>query len=221
MSQNKKRGIDFGSYIKISLFGFQFNLKNLMHEKDSSIMKIVDELLKMVPGYKSTQYIFTYYLLTSNIANAFTMALLYPLPYAILFTYVGFFLVKADTDKDWEYSPLILIILTGVRASLIALLGKYALVAPEGKFYWVVFVSTFVICTFFRSNYVYIILYVVSIFLSFYVKEDARRSSINNTSSITEEQKMLGYREVKGVPETYPGTCIIALIAFIITLWIY
>lgn len=157
-------------------------------------MKIVNELLKMVPGYRSTQHIFTYYLLTSNIANAFTMALLYPLPYAILFTYVGFLLVKADTDQNWDYSPLILIILTGVRASLIALLGKYALVAPQGKFYWVVFVSTFVICTFFRSNYVYIIMYVVSIFLSFYVKEDARSSSLNNASTVTEEQKMLEYR---------------------------
>jgi hypothetical protein len=55
-------------------------------------MKIVDELLKMVPGYRSTQYIFTYYLITSNIANAFAMALLYPLPYAIIFTYLGFYL---------------------------------------------------------------------------------------------------------------------------------
>jgi RsiW-degrading membrane proteinase PrsW (M82 family) len=93
-------------------------------------MKIVDEILKMNPGYKSTQYIFTYYLITSNIANAFAMALLYPLPYAILFTYLGFFLEDADKNQDWDYSPLILIILTGVRASLIALLGKYAIVAP-------------------------------------------------------------------------------------------
>ena len=55
-------------------------------------MKIVDEILKMVPGYRSTQYIFTYYLITSNIGNAFAMALLYPLPYALLFVYVGFYL---------------------------------------------------------------------------------------------------------------------------------
>lgn len=130
MSENKKRGIDFGSYLKLILFGFQFNIKALMHEKDPTFMRIVDELLKMVPGYKSTQYIFTYYLLTSNIANAFLMALLYPLPYVILFTYIGFLLDQADINQDWNYSPLILIILTGVRASLIALLGKYALVAP-------------------------------------------------------------------------------------------
>lgn len=78
----------------------------------------------------------------------------------------------------WDYSPLVLIILTGVRASLIALLAKHAFVAPEGKFYWIVFVSTFVITLFFRNNYIYIILYIVSIFLSFYVKEDARRSSV-------------------------------------------
>ena len=84
----------------------------------------------MVPGYRSTQYIFTYYLITSNLANAFAMALLYPLPYAIIFTYLGFYLEQADINQNWDYSPLILIILTGVRASLIALLGKYALVAP-------------------------------------------------------------------------------------------
>jgi hypothetical protein len=101
-----------------------------MHSNDPTFMKIVDELLKKVPSYKSTQEIFTYYLITSNIANAFTMALLYPLPYAILFTYIGFLLEKADADQQWDYSPLVLIILTGVRASLIALLGKYALVAP-------------------------------------------------------------------------------------------
>ncbi len=63
-----------------------------MHELDPTYMKVVDELLKMVPGYKSTQYIFTYYLITTNIVNALAMALLYPLPYAIIFTYVGFYL---------------------------------------------------------------------------------------------------------------------------------
>jgi hypothetical protein len=79
-------------YLKIILFGFQFNIRNWMHELDPTFMKIVDEMLKMTPGYKSTQYIFTYYLITSNIFNAFVMALLYPLPYAIVFTYLGFYL---------------------------------------------------------------------------------------------------------------------------------
>ncbi len=117
---------------------------------------------------------------------------------------------------------MILIILTGVRASLIALLGKFAFVAPEGKFYWVVFVSTFVISLFFRNNYVYIILYVLSIFLSFYVKEDARRSSAKvEGTNFTEEQKMLEYREIKGIPETYPTACIGVLLVFILALWIY
>ena len=124
----------------------------------------------MTPGYKSTQYIFTYYLITSNIINAFAMALLYPLPYVILFTYLGFYLEDAEASQHWDYSALVLIILTGVRSSLIALLAKYALVAPEGKFYWVVFISTIVIATFFRNNYVYLILYIISIFLSFYIR---------------------------------------------------
>ncbi len=84
----------------------------------------------MTPGYKSTQYIFTYYLITSNIINAFAMAILYPLPYAILFTYLGFYLEDAEAKQHWDYSALVLIILTGVRSSLIALLAKYALVAP-------------------------------------------------------------------------------------------
>ena len=101
------------------------------------------------------------------------MALLYPLPYAVLFTYLGFFLEAAQTEQDWNYSPLVLVVLTGIRAGLIALLAKEALVAPEGKFYWLVFGSTVVISTLFRNNFVYILLYGISIFLSLYVKGDA------------------------------------------------
>ncbi len=55
-------------------------------------MKIVNDILIMAPGYKSTQIIFVYYLLTSNLLTAFFMALLYPLPYALLFTYLGIYL---------------------------------------------------------------------------------------------------------------------------------
>lgn len=91
-SDLRKKGIDFVQYLKIILFGFQFNIRYLMHDRDPAYMNIVDEILKMSPGYKSTQYIFTYFLLTSNILNAFAMALLYPLPYAIVFTYIGFYL---------------------------------------------------------------------------------------------------------------------------------
>ncbi len=32
---------------------------------------------------------------------------------------------------------------------------------------------------------------------------------------------MLEYREVKGIPETYPNACIVVLVVFIIALWIY
>lgn len=91
-SEQRKKGIDFVQYLKIIIFGFQYNIRNWMHEHDPTYMKAVDEILKMSPGYKSTQYIFTYFLLTSNILNAFAMALLYPLPYAIIFTYIGFYL---------------------------------------------------------------------------------------------------------------------------------
>lgn len=92
MSVTQRRGINFSEYLKIIFFGFQYNIRKWMTDSDPTLMKYVDEVLKMSPGYKSTQYIFTYYLITSNIWTAFGMALLYPLPYAILFTYVGFFL---------------------------------------------------------------------------------------------------------------------------------
>lgn len=32
---------------------------------------------------------------------------------------------------------------------------------------------------------------------------------------------MLEYREVKGVPNTYPGACVVVLIIFILGLWVY
>ena len=60
-----------------------------MNDGDPEVMKIVNDVLMMAPGYKSTQIIFTYYLLTRNLFVALFMSLLYPLPYAILFTYLG------------------------------------------------------------------------------------------------------------------------------------
>lgn len=59
-------------------------------------------------------------------------------------------------------------------------------------------------------------------FLSFYVKEDARRSSVKlENSMITEEQRYLEYREVRGIPDTYPMLCVGVLIGFILALWVY
>ncbi len=55
-------------------------------------MNIVNDMVSKSIGYKTTQIIFVYYLLTSNILTAFFMSLLYPLPYAVLFTYLGTYL---------------------------------------------------------------------------------------------------------------------------------
>lgn len=118
-----------------------------LHEIDATITDEAIELLKIAPGYKPIQYIYTFYMLKYGIVTGTMAALIYPLPYSILFLMI---------TVDLEVPLVAIFMLAGMRSGAIALLLKYCFHFPKHAFHWIVFVFTILIGIFLcNSTYSY------------------------------------------------------------------
>lgn len=90
-------------------------------------------MLKLAPGYKPIQYVFTFYALKYNYVIGLLAALIYPLPYSIVFMM---------TPASFSLPFLAIFALAGMRSGTLALLLKYCLHFPKSTFHWIVFLFT-------------------------------------------------------------------------------
>lgn len=90
-------------------------------------------ITRIAPGYKPIQYVYLFYTYKYGIIIGTLAALLYPLPYSLLYLYM-------TVDM---YVPFIAIfMLAGMRSGTIALLLKYCLHFPRYIFHWIVLIFT-------------------------------------------------------------------------------
>lgn len=97
----------------------------------------------MAPGYKPVQYVFTFYALKYNYAVGLIAALLYPLPYSLLFLMIPI---------TFTLPFLAIFILAGMKSGALALLLKYCLHFPKSTFHWIVFLFTVFIGVFLPNS---------------------------------------------------------------------
>lgn len=94
------------------------------------------DLLKISPGYKCIQHIYMFYLLKYGFVVGLLAALIYPLPYSILFL-----MITVDLDVPF----VAIFMLAGMRSGAIALLLKYCFHFPKHTFHWIVLLFTIAI----------------------------------------------------------------------------
>ena len=114
-----------------------------MEKIDSGLTAKIKDLLKIAPGYKPIQYVFTFYTLKYNYMIGLLAALLYPLPYSILFLMI---------PRTFVLPFLAIFILAGMKSGTLALLLKYCLHFPKSPFQWIVFVFTVFIGVFLPNS---------------------------------------------------------------------
>lgn len=105
-------------------------------------------MLKLAPGYKPVQYIFTFYTLKYNYVIGLLAALIYPLPYSVLFMII---------PGEFTVPFLAIFALAGMRSGTLALLLKYCLHFPKSPFHWIVFVFTVFIGVFLPNSKIFIL----------------------------------------------------------------
>lgn len=123
-------------FLKLILFTYEFNLIDSLRKIDPEKTDQVIELIKIAPGYKPIQYIYTFYTLKYGLLTGTLAAACYPLPYSILFLMI---------PVDLEVPFVAVFMLAGMRSGALALLLKYCLHFPKHTFHWIVFVFTVLI----------------------------------------------------------------------------
>lgn len=137
------------------------------------------DLLKVAPGYKCIQYVYMFYFLKYGFVIGIIAALLYPLPYSILFLMI---------TVDLQVPFVAIFMLAGMRSGALALLLKYCLHFPKHNFHWIVLLFTVVIGIILPNSkyetildYLFILLFLISIFLSLYIHHSESRPSISES----------------------------------------
>lgn len=123
-------------FAKLILFSYEFNLLDYLRSIDAEVTEEVVDILKISPGYKPIQYIYVFYTLKYGIAVGVATALLYHLPYSILFL-----MIPVDLNVPF----VAIFMLAGMRSGALALLLKYCLHFPKQAFHWIVLIFTVLI----------------------------------------------------------------------------
>lgn len=130
-------------YLKLILFSYEFNMHEYLRDIDEQITEKVIDLLKIAPGYKSIQHVYIFYTLKYNIVVGTMAAIIYPLPYSLLFLFITI---------DLSLPFVAVFVLAGVRSGAMALLLKYCLHFPKHIFHWIVLIFTALIGVFLPNS---------------------------------------------------------------------
>lgn len=125
------------------LFSYEFNLLDYLRAIDPKRIEEVIDTLKVAPGYKPIQYIYTFYMFKYGILIGGLAAFVYPLPYSILFL-----MIPVDLNVPF----VAIFMLAGMRSGALALLLKYCLHFPKHIFHWIVLIFTVLIGLFLNNS---------------------------------------------------------------------
>ena len=101
------------------------------------------QILHIAPGYKPIRLVYGFYFHKYGLLPGILLALLYPLPYSLLFLFTYF---------DSHVPFWALFALAGLRSGAIGIHIKYFLHWPSYKFQWIVLLFTAFISNIFRNS---------------------------------------------------------------------
>ena len=91
------------------------------------------KIMATAPGYKPLRIVYGFYTHKYGVFKGLLLALLYPLPYSLLFLMIS---------MTYKVPLMVLFALAGMRSGAIGINIKYFLHLPKYGFQWIVFLFT-------------------------------------------------------------------------------
>ena len=130
-------------YLKLILLSYDHNIEEYLEDIDQEKYEEMKTVLHIAPGYKPVRMVYGFYTHKYGIAMGTFLALLYPLPYSLLFLF---------TFLDFQVPFLAIFVLAGMRSGAIGIHIKYFLHWPRYQFQWIVLLFTAIISITFENS---------------------------------------------------------------------